>query len=261
MLPIIAPDIARGMPLFSGLTEQDRETLIKGGRLRQVPRGQMLFAHGDPVTHFYLIVSGTMQLLRATPDGHEKTIDVAKSGQTLCEDEIMDHCHGHRASAVAVEDSTVLEFPVAWLKETAKKHGAFALNLLSLISSRAHLAEVEAEHQATMSAAQLVACFMQRLCVLYDFSPKGFDLPYSKTLIASRLGMELETFSRTLAKLKEHGITVEGNRVAITDLKRIGEYVCGMCSISGECTTHQAMEKKVSGMAPHMGRTWQVKPA
>lgn len=248
MHPIITPDSARTMPLFAGLTEQDKDSLIKGGRIRQVPRGQLLFAHGDPVTHFYLLVSGTIQLFRTNPDGHEKTIEVLKAGQTMCEDEVMDHCHGHRVNGVAVEDSAVLEFPVAWLKESAKKHSAFALNLLSLLSSRAHMAEVEAEHQATMSAAQLVACFMQRLCVLYDFSPKGFDLPYSKTLIASRLGMELETFSRTLAKLKEHGIVVEGNRVMITDLKRIGEYVCGMCSISGECTTHQAMEDKVSAM-------------
>jgi hypothetical protein len=113
------------------------------------------------------------------------------------------------------------------------------------MAERTHIAEVEAEHQATMSAAQLVACFLQRLCVLYSFTPSGFDLPYSKTLIASRLGMELETFSRTLNKLKEHGILVEGNHVKITDLAKIGEYVCGACSISGECTTHQAMEQKV----------------
>jgi CRP-like cAMP-binding protein len=247
MLSIIAPESTRGIALFSGLTEQEKDSLVKGGRLRQVPRGQMLFAHGDTVTHFYVIINGTMQLFRATPDGHEKTIEVAKAGQTLCEDEIMDSCHGHRTNAVAVEDAAVFEFPVSWLKDMAKKHSAFALNLLSLISQRAHMAEVEAEHQATMSAAQLVACFMQRLCVLYSFNPKGFDLPYSKTLIASRLGMELETFSRTLAKLKEHGITVEGNHVQITDLGKIGEYVCGMCSISGECATHQAMEKKICG--------------
>lgn len=245
MLSIIASVNARGLPLFTGLTEQEKDLLLKGGRLHKVPRGQMLFAHGDPVTHFYIVVSGTMQLFRATADGHEKTIAVAKSGHTMCEDEIMDSCHGHRVNSMAVEDTTVLEFPVSWLKETAKKHSTFALNLLSLISNRAHMAEVEAEHQATMSAAQLVACFMQRLCVLYGFSPKGFDLPYSKTLIASRLGMELETFSRTLNKLKEHGITVEGNHVKITDLGRISDYVCGMCSISGECSTHQAMEKKM----------------
>lgn len=213
--------------------------------MRNIARGQMLFTHGDTVTHFYLVISGTMQLVRATPDGHEKTVALVKAGQTLCEDEIMDACHGHRTNGVAVEDTAVMEFPVTWLKESAKNYGAFALNLLSLISSRAHLMEVEAEHQATMSAAQLVACFLQRLCVLYNFNPSGFDLPYSKTLIASRLGMELETFSRTLNKLKEHGIRVDGNHVTFTDLERIEAYVCSACSISGECATHHAMEKKM----------------
>jgi CRP-like cAMP-binding protein len=249
MLQTISPDIIRSLPLFSGLTEQDKDMLIKGGRIRQCPRGQMLFAHGEPVTHFYAIVKGTFQLFRANSDGQEKTIDVLKNGETMCESEIMDCCRHHRVNAIPVEDSVVLEFPLAWLKEAARKHSIFALNLLSLISQHAHLAEVEAEHQANMSAAQLVACFLQRLCVLYDYDPQGFDLPYSKTLIASRLGMELETFSRTLAKLKEHGITVEGTRVSIHDLARIEHYVCGICSVSEDCPTHQAMEKRICGTA------------
>lgn len=244
---MIAPDIIRGMPLFSGLTEQEKDSLIKGGRIRQCPKGQMLFAHGEPVTHFYVIVKGNFQLFRANADGQEKTIDVLKSGQTMCEGEILDSCRAHRVNAVPVEDSVVLEFPVTWLKEAAKQYNALALNLLSLISGQAHMAEVEAEHQATMSAAQLVACFLQRLCVLYDFDPKGFDLPYSKTLIASRLGMELETFSRTVAKLKEHGIAVDGSHVTITDLRRIQQYVCNFCSVSEDCVTHQAMEKRMAG--------------
>lgn len=244
MPSMLFPDVVRNLPLFSGLTEQDRGALIEGGRIHHCPRGQMLFAQGEPVTHFYIIVKGTLQLFRTNSDGQEKTIDVLKSGQTMCESEIMDSCRNHRVNAVPVEDSVVLEFPVAWLKEAAKKYNAFALNLLSLIAQQAHLAQVEAEQQATMLAAQLVACFLQRLCVLYDFDPKGFNLPYSKTLIASRLGMELETFSRTLAKLKEHGITIEGTRVSIHDFKRIERYVCGICSIAEDCATHQAMEKK-----------------
>ena len=243
MLYAAFPDNVKDLSLFSGMTEQDKQALLSGGKVRNCPRGQMLFAHGEPVTHFFVVVSGTFQLFRANADGHEKTIAIAKSGQTMCEGEIMDSCHAHRVNAVPVEDSVVIAFPAAWLKEAAKKYNVFALNLLSLLAQQAHLAEVEAEHQATMSAAQLVACFLQRVCVIYDFDPKGFDLPYSKSLIASRLGMELETFSRTLAKLKDHGITVEGSRVTITDMARIESYVCGMCSISGECQTHQVMEK------------------
>ena len=243
---IISPEGIRNLSLFSGMTEQDKDVLIKAGRIRQCPRGQMLFSHGEPVTHFYVVEKGTFQLFRTNADGHEKTVAVLKSGQTMCESEILDGCRTHRVNAVPVEDSTLMEFPVSWLKDAAKSHTAFALNLLSKISGQAHLAEVEAEQQATMSAAQLVACFLQRLCVLYDFNPAGFDLPYSKTLIASRLGMELETFSRTLAKLKEHGIVVQGTHVAIHDLKRIEQYVCSMCSIAEDCHTHQAMEKKTA---------------
>lgn len=245
MAQTLVPETTRNIPLFNGLPEQEKDVLLGGGRIRHCPRGQMLFSHGQPVTHFYIIVKGTFQLFRGNAEGQMKTIELLRAGQTMCEGEILDACRTHRVNAMPVEDAVVLEFPMIWLKETARQHSAFALNLLSLIAGQAHLAEIEAEHQAIMSAAQLVACFMQRLCILYNFDPQSFELPYSKTLIASRLGMELETFSRSLAKLREHGIRVEGNKVSITDLSRIEEYVCSMCSIADDCVTHQAMEKKM----------------
>lgn len=231
--------------LFSGFSEQEIADFIAASRRINLPRKKMLFSHGSPVTHFYLIEQGIIQIYRTSPEGHVKTLDILKGGQSLGESEIMDACCGHRTNAAAVEDSVLLEFPVNWIKQTTKNNHKFALNLLSQISGHAHMAELEAEHQASMSAPQLVACFMQRLCILHDFSPRGFELPYSKTLIASRLGMELETFSRTLSKLKDHGIVVEGSHVSINDLGRIEQYVCGLCSISEDCPTHQDIERKM----------------
>ena len=92
-----------------------------------------------------------------------------------------------------------------------------------------------------MSAAQIVACYLQRLCVLYNFDPHGFELPISKTLIASRLRMELETFSRTLKKLKEHGIEVEGTHVRFTSIDKARHFSCDDCSIHEDCPTHQLL--------------------
>jgi CRP-like cAMP-binding protein len=238
--------ILQPLPLLAGLETQEKDALLQQGRLRNCAAGQMLFLHGQPVTHFYIILSGTIKLFRTSPDGSEKTIDVLKSGQTMCESEIMDSCHNHRVNALPVDDSVVLEFPLAWVKQAARTHHVFALNLLSMIAHQAHQAELEAEQQASMSAAQLVACFLQRLCVLYDFNPKDFELPYSKGLIASRLGMELETFSRALAKLKDRGIAVEGNHVSIHDLAAIEDYVCAFCSVSEECATHKVIEGKLN---------------
>jgi CRP/FNR family transcriptional regulator, dissimilatory nitrate respiration regulator len=249
MHPIVVPENAKAGSLFAGLTGAEKESLLKGGRLRKCPKGQMVFLHGDPVAHFYIIVQGAIQLFRETADGQEKTIHIIEAGQTMCEGEILDTCITHRMSAVAIDDTSIMEFPAAWLKDSARKLGTFALNLLSLIAQEAYMAEIEAEHQASMSAPQLVACFLQRLCVLHDFDPKGFDLPYSKSLIASRLGMELETFSRTLAKLRENGITVSGTHVSINDQQLLEEYVCQMCSVAEECTTHQSMNKKAGAVS------------
>jgi CRP-like cAMP-binding protein len=120
------------IPLFSGLSEQDRDAFLKGGHIRHCPCGQMLFAHGEPVKYFYIIVDGTIQLFRGNSDGHEKTIGILKAGQTMCEDEILDACNTHRANATAVEDSTLMEFPASWLRESAKKMARLRLIFLIL---------------------------------------------------------------------------------------------------------------------------------
>lgn len=232
-------------PLFINLPPTEAAALLKQGTTHLCKRGESLFRQGDPIRHFYLLTQGTIQLYRTNAQGDEKTVHILKSGQIIGEGEIMDGCSAHRMNAKAIADSTLLSFSASWLKETAKRYPEFALNLLSLLAQENHLAEIEAEHQATMSAAQLVACFLQRICVLYDYDPRKFTLPYPKSLIASRLGMEFETFSRTLAKLRENGIVVTGNEVSIQDLGQIAQYVCSICSIAEDCTTHHDLTIKV----------------
>jgi hypothetical protein len=61
-------------------------------------------------------------------------------------------------------------------------------------------------------------------------------LPYDKTLIASRLGMKPETFSRALAKLKEQtGIRIVGPTVYIDRLQTLVSYTCNHCSTHFPC--------------------------
>lgn len=164
--------------------------------------------------------------------------------EIICDSKIYEPCGAYQFSARAVKDAAVIEFPKTWLKENAKKYGDFVLNLLAITSHQNQMVELESEHQATMSATQLVACFLQKLCLIYDFNPRGFDLPYSKKLIASRLGIELETFSRTLPKLKECGIVVTGSHVVIEGSDAIKKNVCSHCSIEEDCDVHEGFKKK-----------------
>jgi len=51
------------------------------------------------------------------------------------------------------------------------------------------------------------------------------NLPYEKALIASRLGMQPESFSRALKRLKPIGVEVRGDDVTITDIRSLCAYV------------------------------------
>lgn len=240
-------EIAKRMPLFAGLSDDERDVLLKDGKMRSFKRGENIFLHGDPIKSFYIVTDGVVQLMRETPDGQEVTTDIITTGRTMCKKEAFEASkRNHQLSGVAATDVILIEFPASWLKSAAMKNPALALNIITAISEYAHIVEVEAEHKSTMSATQQVACFLQRLCILNDYDPRSFELPYSKTLIASRLGMQLETFSRTLPKLAEHGIKVNGTHVEFFDADAIEEYVCGHCSIEGECATHQAVANKLN---------------
>ena len=239
------PSIMQTSPLFVGIGDEDKAALAQSGKLHEYENGQMLFAHGDRVQSFCIICEGAVQLFRETPDGHEMTSDVLIAGDTIGETEILQPGLKHLFNAIAIKKTLVMEFPVMWLKESAKKYDLLALNLLGMLSQRLHIATIEAEHKTTMTAAQQVSCFMERLCILHDFDPRGFELPYSKTLIASRLGMELETFSRALKKMREHGISVDGMHVSFSNIEEMEHYVCGNCSIVGHCNEHERLKKRI----------------
>ncbi len=241
----IALETLKALPLFSDLSPQQGALLVRNSRIVACKRGQFLFMHGDPITHFYLLCRGAMQVFRETPGGYEVTNDIMIAGDALNADEVVARQSMHMMNARAVEDCSLLEIPVSWMREHLGDFDHMAAKLLASIADRLHSMQVEAEHLTIMTAAQVVACYLQKLCVLYNFDPHGFDLPYTKSLIASRLKIEKETFSRTLQTLRDHGITVAGTRVSIRDMRKADKFACGECSVVGECGTHQLLHEKL----------------
>ncbi len=245
----VESDFIRDIPLLAGLTDEEKNTLLKEGRICSFGRRQTIFRQGDPLNNFYIICSGTVQLCRETPDGREITLDILSAGHFACLTEIFELSNVYMLNAVAVNDVSLVSLPKAWLLETAKKNGVFALNLLSAISRQSRTTEVNAEHQATMSAPQLLACYLQHLCADNNFNPRGFDLPVSKSLIASRLGMEIETLSRALPVLQKYGISVRGKQVIFRDFPSVEENVCGHCSVMETCRARKIVRQTADDAA------------
>lgn len=240
---LIEPATLKALPLFSVLTREEIANITQNSRVRHCERGQFLFMHGEPITHFYVICRGTVQIFRETPDGHEVTSNMLIAGDAINAHEIITKESLRHMNARAVDDVMILKIPVSWMKAHLNSFDHMSSHLMAALSDHLHSAQIEAEHQSTMTAPQIIACFLQRLCILYGFNPEGFDLPYSKTLLASRLRMELATFSRNLKRLKEEGITIEGTRVTFTDKQKTGRFVCDECSLSEDCPAHIRLHK------------------
>lgn len=238
----------KALPIFADSTPEQVALIMRNSRIITCYSRKFLFSNGDRVTHFYVIFRGAMQLFRDTPHGYESTSKILTAGESINADEIAASQAEHAMNARAITDCSLLEIPISWMRENLNKLGNLASKLLAVLADRLDDAQVEMEHHSTMSAAQILACYLQKLCVQYDLDPRGFTLPYTKQLIASRLRMERETLSRALRTLKDHGITVTGSFVSIDDTRKTGDFVCQSCSASSRCEAyrepHQAAQTK-----------------
>ena len=209
--------IVRNIPLFSSLTNQEKDDFLAGGTVYSYKLKDVLFRQDDPIKYLYIVTEGIVQELNRTYSGREITQDLHKAGDIICKTEMFLQRDLHQTGAIAVTDVYVLELPIQAFKKNLLKHNSVAASFLSSLAEHSFMKKLELEQKMTMTTTEILASFLRQMCKSYGFSANGFTLPFKKSLIASRLGMELETLSRALPKLKQYGITVKGSHVVFHD--------------------------------------------
>lgn len=206
------------------------KSLHEAGRESSYTKGQVLFTQDDPAEYFYMIESGWVKLFRETLDGDEVILDVLPHGFVFGETSMFEG-KTYPFGAEIVEASRLTAYPVTLLKEYLESNAGLALAMLQHVASKNILKDRELEHRTIMNAPQRIGCFLLRLCKVKQPAPVILHLPYDKTLIASRLGMQPETFSRALLRLQEDtGVKVRGATVEIENLGALITYTCTACS-------------------------------
>ncbi len=229
--------ILKSTVLFSNIDEELFNLFASESLVKTYPKGKVLFLHEDKAEFFYVIASGWVKLFRETLDGEEAVIDVLKHGHIFGETSIFDG-GTYSNGAQIVEDATLIILPIALLKEKIEVNAKLSMQMLSSMSRFRKQQDNELEHLNLQNTPQRIGCFLLRLCNSNtDNSSITLNLPYDKTLIASRLGMKPETFSRALSRLrKETGIKITGATVKIDNIERLSSYSCTACSSSYPCT-------------------------
>lgn len=199
--------------LFSQLTPDQQQRVVQNAHMISLNQGESLFEQGDTADRFYLLLKGHVKLYRLSPAGDEKVIEVVTAISTFAE-------------------------ALMFLKQTIYPVGAQALSPIELISIDAHDFTAML-HESVETCFVLLGVMSQRLRGLireiddislhsatarlagYLLSQKlkntdEFTLKAPKQIIASRLSIKPETFSRILKNLSQNNyIDIKGNHVRI----------------------------------------------
>ena len=224
-------------PLLQGGSSRFVSTLRQNSHVRSLRKGQMLCLNKEDASHFFIVTEGWIKLFRETMDGSQAILDILPAGQVFGETSLF-HENRYPFSAEAVENAQIICMPLSALKTEIEHNPKIALAMLTSMAHYRRQQEQELERRTFKNAPQRIGCFLLHL-VCPQVKAGGsviIDLPYDKTLVASRLGMQPETFSRALAKLKaETGIETKGSKIICPDLKKLLAYSCTACSSEFPC--------------------------
>jgi CRP/FNR family transcriptional regulator, dissimilatory nitrate respiration regulator len=227
----IADETLSDLALFADIPAAVRMHFAEKARHKALHKGQILFLQTEPAEWFYVIRRGWMKLFRETLEGQEAVIDMLCEQHVLGETALF-HGDAYSYSAQAVEPVELVMLPLSMLRYHLEKTPKLAVNLLAHTARKDRQRSHEVEQMTTQNAAQRIGCFLLKLCD--KDAPQGSTqlyLPYDKTLIAARLGMKPETFSRALAKLKaDLALQIQGATVGIPNVAALTEYSCNHCS-------------------------------
>lgn len=225
----------RNKELFQQIPEKDLDIWTEQSTFQTVDKGQVLFVQGEKAVRFFVITHGWIKLFRETLDGTQAIVDILSSGHMFGESSLF-HEDLYPYSAEAAENVEILSLPLPFLKTQLETNPKFALTMLSEMAQFRRQQDRELEHRAIQNAPQRIACFLLRLVNQSHTGSATIHLPYDKTLIAARLGMQPETFSRALAKLKETmGIEIKGSSVFLKDIHALSCYSCTACTSEFPC--------------------------
>jgi CRP-like cAMP-binding protein len=152
-------------------------------------------------------------LYRLTGEGQENLVEIIQPGQTFAEALLFSQARLYPVSATALKDSVLVSIEGNHYRNALEDQPKVCLAILASMSVHLHLRLRDIDTLTMASATRRVINFLfqERHPVTGQIV-----LQVSKRLVASKLGIQPETFSRILHRLVECGlIAMERRHISI----------------------------------------------
>jgi CRP-like cAMP-binding protein len=209
------------VPMFSEMGAAELDRIAAAPVPLYFDKGQSIVQVGDPCTGFHLVVYGQVKLAFTSPQGVEKVVEIIRPGQSFGE-ALMLLDKPYVVFAQALSDSMLLHVAKQAVFEELGPN-PFARRMIAGLARRLHglVRDVEA-YTLRSGEERFIGYLLAELPEGVADGAADVNLTPGKSVLASRLNMTPEHFSRILHELAADGlIEVNGRSIRVPDVARL----------------------------------------
>ncbi len=203
--------------IFAQLDDDQLQRVGQMCRRISLNDGETLFEMGDEAKRFFLVQSGHMKLYRLSVSGNEKVIEVVSPGHTFAEALMFGERPRYPVTAAAIGATRLIAVESRPFLDLLSESTATCFRLMTDMSVRLRRMIKEIDDLTLQSARSRVAGYLWGMANVRGARDE-VELEMPKGVLASRLSIKPETFSRILHAFSDEGLVrVEGGRIRILD--------------------------------------------
>jgi CRP-like cAMP-binding protein len=220
-----ATRLLRQIPLLADLSDTDVAQLASQTRFQQMASDQVVFYQGDPCDRFWLLNSGQVKIVYHDTDGREIILEIISPGEAFGGTVMF--FPTHPATAIAMEDSTLVSFSADAYTKFLLQRPATTLKLLHMLGTR-HLAMINMQTMAGERVERRMAHILLKLSLrIGQDTPDGkmITISLSRQDLADMACTTLETSIRTISRFQKAGLitTRRGGYLVVKNKEKLEE--------------------------------------
>lgn len=189
--------------------------------------GETLFLQGQSSTSLYSITVGMVKICSHSADGHEQIVGLSNPGNLLLG---LQSLNENRYAYTAIAATLVHACKINHRALLAHIHEApgMAMRLITAINAQLAYSRALMEVMGHTNAAAKIASFILLMTPGSAHGTCGFSMPFSRSEIASILGLSEETVCRLMANMKRSGaIYAPRGKIEIRDWNQLHTLAAG----------------------------------
>jgi len=228
-------DLAQAMPAcgecsagprteWAGLPAPCRATVERVKRPRMVEPGAAVFRQGAPSAGIHCLSDGLVGLRMQHENGEEAMVALATPGALLGARAFLRNSE-HRTTAIALTPAQVCTIPRSAAVRLTQEAPSVHLSLVKRCLAAMDEAQEERLAMAALSNRARLCRLLHRFALAGQpdaAGPAEIRLPVSRVDLAQMIGMQPESLSRLLGRLRREGVVAaSGRHLSVPDLSAL----------------------------------------